>query len=122
MADGCGDRGQRCGAERRADLAAGVDHAADNALVFPRNPGGGNHHGAERGASRAEPDQHHRGQQERTVMAAGGELGEQHKPARGDGPGEHQHAPDADPARQPRPEGARREPDDPLRSDGQSGG
>lgn len=122
MADGCGDRGQRCCAERCADLAAGVDHAADDALLGRRNPGGGNHHGAERGTSRTEPDKHHSGQQERTVMPAGGELGEQRKPARGEGPGEHEHAPDAEPARQPGPEGARRKPDDPVRSYGKPGG
>ena len=121
MADRCGYRGQRGGAERCADLAAGVDNAADDALLGSRHSGGGDHHRAERGTGGAEADQHHRCQQ-RAVVAVGGELGEHQESGCGYRASEHQYAPNADAAGQPGTEGTGGEADNPLGSDSHAGG
>jgi hypothetical protein len=55
-------------------------------------------------------------------MAAGRQLSEDRKSGRRDGAGEHKYPADADPARQPRPEGASCKADDALRGDGQPSG
>ena len=72
-ADGFGHGGQQGSADRGADLAARVDHAADQALVSIGHAAAGQHHRPERGPRGPEADQHHH-QQERAVAAglAGG--------------------------------------------------
>jgi hypothetical protein len=118
-ADGLGHGGQQGGAHRGADLAAGVDHAADQALVGVGHAAAGQHHRPERGARGAEADQHD-DQQDRAV-ADGGQVGEHREADRGHGAGQDQQPLDADAVGQARPEHARGEADHALRGDGQPG-
>jgi hypothetical protein len=101
VAEGKGDGRPECRAERRADLAAGVDDAADHALIRCGHPAAGGDHGPERGPGRSEADQHYP-RHHRAVVATHRKPGEQEEPCRGGGAGEHEHAPDADPGAQPR--------------------
>ncbi len=116
---GC-DRGQGGCADGRADLAAGVDDASDDALLGACYSRCGDDHGAEGGAGRAEANQHDRGEQ-RTVMAAGRQLGQDSEACRGCHAREHQHASDSDAGSEPCPECARGEADDSLGRDRQPG-
>src|SRR5579872_3120806 len=118
-ADRFGHGGQQGGAHRGADLAAGVDHAAYQALVGVGHAAAGQHHRPERGACGAEADQHD-DQQDRAV-AVGGQPGQDREAGRGRGAGQDQEPADADLARQPGPEHARGEADHALRGDGQAG-
>jgi hypothetical protein len=115
-----GDRRQPGSTEGRADLPAGVDDAADHALVGPCYPGRGDDHSAEGSSGRAEAHQHDCGEQ-RAVMTAGRQLGKHGEAGCGGQAGEHQHLADADAGREPGPERARGESDDSLRSDRQPG-
>ena len=121
VADRLGHGGQQRGADRRADLAAGVDHPADQPLVAVGHASAGGDHGAERGPGGAEADQHHRGQQ-RAVTAAGRQPGQSQEPHGGHGTGQDQHPADAHAAGQPGAEHPGGEPDHALRGDGQAGG
>jgi hypothetical protein len=119
-ADGLGHRRQQRGAHRGADLAAGVDHAADQALIGVRHPPAGEHHHAERGARRAEADQ--RDHEKDRAVPGGGQAGRQdHEAGRGHGAGQHQQAPHADAGGQPGAEQARGEAHHALRGDDQAG-
>jgi hypothetical protein len=50
-------------------LPAGVDHTADQALIAFGDTIAGGHHAAECCSGRAEPDEHHRGEQRVVALA-----------------------------------------------------
>src|SRR5580693_3818295 len=114
-----GHGGQQGGAHRGADLAAGVDHAADQALVGVGHAAAGQHHRPERGARGAQADQ--RDHEQDRAVAAGRQPGEDREADPGRGGGQHQQALDAYAAGQARSEHAHGEPDHALRGDGQPG-
>lgn len=121
LVDGHGHRRKQGGADRGADLAAGVDHAAHQALIAVGDPAASDHHGPERGACGTESDRHNRSQQQ-AVAAGRGQLGEDQEAGGGQPAGQDEYPPDPDPAGQPGAQQAGGESDDALRRDGQAGG
>jgi hypothetical protein len=118
---GVGDGWQQRGPERRAQLPAGVDHPADQALLSLGAPGAARHHAAERRAGGPEPDEHHGGQH-RVVAAARRELGQDREPG-SSGKARHNEYPvDSKASCPPGGEHAGGKADDALRCDRQAGG
>ena len=121
LVDGHGYGRKQRRADRGAHLAAGVDHAAYQALIAVGDPAASDHHGPERGASGSESNRHDGGQQQ-AVAAGRGQLGQDQEASGGQRAGQDEDPPDADPASQPGSQHSRGESDDPLRGDGQAGG
>jgi hypothetical protein len=76
------DSRQQCRADGRAQLTAGVDDAANQALVAVRDAAAGDDHGGERGPRGPESDRHD-GRQQQAVTPGDGQLSEDQEAGHG---------------------------------------